>query len=390
MHAILATMGGLCVQGTQWDYTQLAKDLCDLHAPEVVTSLLSKRVCEHRQLLAPGDVQEPTLQSLHDECLASFAAWLKAEHAKYSEADFLAVTGRTASATTLTRVFPHALSTADKREQTAHRILAAAGLEAIAYNKHMPAQQWLHVVISPQAAGHGASDLGQTEASVTRLLSSLTCRLCTSQGAKAIWAAAFGESAEPAAAQIRQAFADPSMPPALWRLLAIHFQQDLFIVDSQHWRVSCYSCQEGPLTINAKPDASKSQTKPVLRHWTEPGFHYGVGSLPLPESWKDSSARVFLLTAAGKLVSTSCCSVGRAARMDAAAAELIHLPFAAYALTGENRRRRVVPGHISKHTALVWQTNSGVCTAHEMLGFSINIPFSLLTASSPCNYAFGA
>ena len=333
---MLAKIEGLCVQGTQWDYTQLAKDLCDLHAPETVTALLSKRVREHSQLSAPQEVQEPTLQSLHDECVACYAAWLKAEHAKYSEASFLAVTGRTASATTLTQVFPDELSTADKREQTTVRILAAAGLEVTACNKHVPAQQWVQVIVSPQAAGHGAADLCQTEASVTGLQSSLTHRLCTSQGAKAIWAAAFGESAEPAAAQIGQAFVDPSMPPALWRLLAIHFQQDLFVIDSQFWRVSCYSCQEGPLTVNAKPDASKSQTKPMLKHWTEPGFHYGIGSLPLPESWKGRSARVFLVTAAGKLVSTSCCSVGRAAKMDAAAAELIHLPFAAFAMTGDN------------------------------------------------------
>ena len=54
---------------------------------------------------------------------------------------FLAVIGRTASATTLTRGFPYALSTADKREQTTHCILAAAGLEVTAFNKQVPAQQ---------------------------------------------------------------------------------------------------------------------------------------------------------------------------------------------------------------------------------------------------------
>lgn len=332
---MLAKVSGLCVQGTQWDYTQLAKDLCDLHTPDAMTALLSKRVREHSQLSAPGDMQKPTLQSLHDECLACYAAWLKAEHSKYSEANVLAVTGRTQSATTLTRVYPDALSTADKREETAQRILAAAGLEVTACNKHVPAQQWLQVTAYPQAAGHGAADLGKTEASVTGLLSSLTHKLCTSQGALAIWATAFGGSAELAVAQISQAFADPSMPPALWRLLAIHFQQDIFVVNSQNWRVSCYSCQEGPLTISGKPESSKSQARPLLKHWTDPGFHYAIGSLPLPDSWKGRSARVFLVTAAGKLVSTSCCSVGRAAKMQAATAELPHLPFAAFAMTGE-------------------------------------------------------
>lgn len=327
------------MQGTQWEYAQLAKDLCNLHAPEmltVLTALLRKRLEEHSRLSVPEGVQKPTLQSLHDECIACFAAWLKAEHAKYSEEDFLAVTGRTAAASASTRVFTDALSTADKREQTACHILAAAGLEITACNKHVPAHEWVHVIASPQSAGHGAADSEQTKASLLRLLSSVTHKLSTSQGAKASWEAAFGVSAEPATTQISQAFADPAMPPALLRLLAIQFQQDIFILDSQHWRVSCYSCQEGPLAINAKPEASKSQTKRLLKHWVEPGFHYGIGCLPLPESWKARTAKIFLLSAEGKLVSTSCCQVGRAAKMDAAASKLSHLPFAAFAMTGEN------------------------------------------------------
>lgn len=58
---------GLCVQGAH--YTLLAKDLCDLRAPDAVSALLSKRFFIHSQLSALGDVQEPALQSLHDECL---------------------------------------------------------------------------------------------------------------------------------------------------------------------------------------------------------------------------------------------------------------------------------------------------------------------------------
>lgn len=192
MHTMLAEVSDLCVQGTQWDYSQLAKDLCDLHAPDAMAALLSKRVHEHSQPSAPGDMQKPTLQSLHDKRLACSAAWLKAEHSKCSDANCLAVTGRTASATTLTRLYPDALSTADKCEETAQRILAAAGLEVTACNKHVPAQQWLQVITCPQAAGHGAADLGKTEASVTGLLSSLIHKLCTSQGAQAIWTTAFG------------------------------------------------------------------------------------------------------------------------------------------------------------------------------------------------------
>ena len=186
-----------------------------------------------------------------------------------------------------------------------------------------------------QAAGHGAADLGKTEASVTGLLSSLTRSCAPFRVPRLSGQLHLRVLLSQVLAQISQAFADSSMPPALWRLLAIHFQQDLFVVDSQNRRVSCYSCQEGPLTISGKPESSKSQAKPLLKHWTDPGFHYAIGSLPLPDSRKGRSARVFLVTAAGKLVSTSCCSVGRAAKVQAATAELSHLPFAAFAVTGE-------------------------------------------------------
>ena len=66
----------------KWEYAQLAKDLCNLHAPEVLTALLRKHLEQNSKLSAPEGMQEPTLQSLHDECIACFAAWLKAEHAK--------------------------------------------------------------------------------------------------------------------------------------------------------------------------------------------------------------------------------------------------------------------------------------------------------------------
>lgn len=85
---------------------------------------------------------------------------LKAKHAKWSEAIVPAPTCRSASSITLTSVVPDALSIANKREQRAHCILAAAGLEVTACNKH--AHEWLHVIVSPWAASHGAADLVQT------------------------------------------------------------------------------------------------------------------------------------------------------------------------------------------------------------------------------------
>lgn len=149
-----------------------------------------------------------------------------------------------------------------------------------------------------------------------------------------MWVAAVKESAESITAQLSQAFADPSMSPALWRLLAIQFQQDIFVLDSQSWTISCYSCQTGPVAINCKTDIDKIQTKCLLKHWTHPGFHYGIGCLPLFEGMKSRSAHVFLITCTGKLVSTSACQPDHSANTAAASVELIDFPFAAFAMTG--------------------------------------------------------
>ena len=101
----------------------------------------------------------------------------------------------------------------------------------------------------------------------------------------------------------------------LWRMLAINFQQGIFVVDSQSWTISCYSCQAGPVAVKGKTEPEKPQTKCLLKHWTHPGFHYGIGCLPFPESMKSRSACVYLISSAGRLVSTSACQFARSSKM---------------------------------------------------------------------------
>jgi len=88
--------------------------------------------------------------------------------------------------------------------------------------------------------------------------------------------------------------------------VAISLQRDVFVLGSQYWTLSCYSCAAGPISIHASTDATKP-VEPLLKQaWTQLGFHYGIGCLPLPDCLKSRDTKIFLLTGAGKLISTSC------------------------------------------------------------------------------------
>ena len=233
------------VQGIAWSYSQLAKDLCDLHDPEQVAPLLNKCLDEHDRHSA-SEGRQRTLQSLHEQCIACFAEWLQAQYTKFPVADFLAVTGRTAAVLASVRQLPALLANADLREQAAVRILSAAGLLPNSCNKQVPAHQWVRVVASPQKAGHSSTPPEETCAAAKRLVSSVTCQLSSNESAQAMWVAAVKESAESITAQLSQAFADPSMSPALWRLLAIqcparHLCSRQPILDNQLLQLSDWS-----------------------------------------------------------------------------------------------------------------------------------------------------
>ena len=142
------------VQGIAWEYAQLAKDLCGLHDPEQLTTLLTKHLDEHDRLTASQDSDPPTLPSLHGQCIACFAEWLQAEHVKLSDAARKSVAGRTSAVLASVRQLPASLATADLREQTVLCIITAAGLEPWNCNRQVPAHKWVHVVAHSHKAGH--------------------------------------------------------------------------------------------------------------------------------------------------------------------------------------------------------------------------------------------
>ncbi len=128
---------------------------------------------------------------------------------------------------------------------------------------------------------------------------------------------------------------DGAIPAVCWRLLAISLQCDIFVLDSQYWTLSCYSCAAGPVSIHACTDARKP-VKPLLKQaWAQPGFHYGVGCLPLPDCLKAIDTKIFLLIGAGKLISRSCTLTARSTKMETAAAKLDGLQFGSVTLASD-------------------------------------------------------
>jgi hypothetical protein len=106
------------------------------------------------------------------------------------------------------------------------------------------------------------------------------------------------------------------------------------------------------LTVNSGPSAAtavllgqsafmpaqmpQSLSNPCSSKHGQPGFHYGIGCLPLPDCLKSRDTKVFLLTGAGKLISTSCTLTARSTKMETAAAKLDDLQFSTVTLAGDS------------------------------------------------------
>ncbi len=274
--------------------------------------------------------QEPTLDSVYSACIRFFSDWLQEECVKLLVSQFLASVGRTASASQSAALYSAKLATVESRDQMAANILAAAGLELNHCNKHVNATDRLAIIASPALAGHSSIVPSATEHESEQLLDNLLATLKTNQFLSAMLdddsmisaqAATFMDSLQ------QGACSDGAIPAVCWRLVAVALQGDIFVLDSQSWILSCYSCVAGPISVHASTDATKP-VKPLLKQaWTQPGFHYGIGCLPLPDCLKSRDTKIFLLTGAGQLISTTCTLNARSAKMETAAAKLDGLQF---------------------------------------------------------------
>ena len=72
------------MQGKEWSYEDLAKDMLDLHDPDIVKIVHALRVKQDAQL---PDQLHPTLESVHAECISIYTCWFEELHAAYPEQD---------------------------------------------------------------------------------------------------------------------------------------------------------------------------------------------------------------------------------------------------------------------------------------------------------------
>ncbi len=305
----------------------------------MVASAFTAPHAAHSVTTAAEQHQEPALDSVYSACIIFVSDWLQEECVKFPVSQFLASVGRTASASQSAALYSAKLATVESRDQMAQcNILAAAGLELNHCNKHVNAKERLAVIASPALAWHSSIAPNATEHESEQLLDKLLATLKTTPVISAMLdddsmvsaqAATFMDSLQ------QGVCSDDAIPAVCWRLVAISLQREIFVLDSQYWNLSYYSCAAGPISVHASTDATKP-VKPLLKQaWTQPGFHYGIGCLPLPDCLKSRDTKIFLLTGAGKLISTTCTLNARSAKMETAAAKLDGLQFGTVTLAGD-------------------------------------------------------
>lgn len=133
-----------------------------------------------------------------------------------------------------------------------------------------------------------------------------------------------------------------SVPPHCWRLIALSLHSDIWILDIQQWRLSCYSQHDSHVMVTGRNNDS-AQNNQQARCWQEPGFHYKLGELPLPSVLVEDghNCRFFLLESSGKLVSTSLVHASARHNLDSRTVALQQLGFKHEAVTVGAKGKRV-------------------------------------------------
>jgi len=265
------------MQGKDWSYQDLAKDMLDLHDPGVVKVVHDLRVKQDSQL---PDQLNPTLESVHTECINFYTAWFQELHADYSEQDLLATAGRTDDVTRA--------AASSSPCPTAETLLSALGLQ---YSSQQPEQHTNRV-----------SAIAASEACiVSALLKRLTTTMATSH---------FGASlSDDQRCAIDQALKDSgeaaAATEALWRLLAITVHKDIYVLDMAHCRLCCYPRHDGNVDIAGTTDSTGRKSAWSMKAWSRPGFYYLLGKLPLPAHLSDKACTVIVASGDGTLQITS-------------------------------------------------------------------------------------
>ena len=171
---------------------------------------------------------------------------------------------------------------------TAETLLSALGLQ---YSSQQPEQPT-----------HSVSAIAVAEAcTVPALAKRIAATMGTSQ---------FGASLpDDQKCDIDQALRDNSeavtATEALWRLIAITVHKDIYVLDLAHCRLCCYPRHDGNVDIVGTTDSTGRRSAWSMKAWSQPGFYYLFGKLPLPAHLSDKACTVVVASGDGALQVTS-------------------------------------------------------------------------------------
>ena len=296
-----------CLQGLQWSYAQLALDLLELHDKETVKEELKPYAAKNDNYGDSDQQAAQILDVLYAECIETFAVWFKELHDKLSASSFLVSAGRSASATNSTEYLADALKTEEQRDVHARRLMVALGRNLHDCNKLLPTHEWLSVVANGSRAGSNLVRRDANKVGTDRLVRDMLATRSSSSFMQEMLADSsqtFPEQAAYLSKLPQQLHTDAAIPPQCWRLAAIAMKRDIWILDARLWRLSCYSCHDGSVCVYGNSAGTHSQ---LSKHWTEPGYHFRLGQLPLPQFLTENGyiSMLLLMESSGQIVSSS-------------------------------------------------------------------------------------
>ena len=300
-----------CLQGLQWSYAQLALDLLELHDEETVKEELKPFAAKNDNYGDSDQQAAQILDVLYAECTEVFAVWLEELHDKLPASSFLVSAGRSASATSSTEYLADALKTEEQRDVQAQRLMVALGRNLHDCNKLLPPHEWLSVAAKGSFAGSNLVRGDAVKVGTDRLVQDMLATQSSSSFMQEMLADSSQTSPEQAAYLSnlpQQVRTDAAIPPQCWRLAAIAMKRDIWILDVRLWRLSCYSCHDGSVCVYGNSAGTHSQ---LSKHWTEPGYHFRLGQLTLPQVLAENghTYMLLLMESSGQIVSSSMMSV---------------------------------------------------------------------------------
>ena len=281
-------------------------DLLGLHDAAAVKALLEIHAAKDTLYGVSQQQNSDILERMYRECLTVYAEWFEHLHGQFPPAKLLVAAGRSAAATQSTTNLPGTLETTDQREELVKSMLTAAGRDLPESNRWVLHSDWLSVVACGGRAGNRFERAGSVRRETDNVMQRMLQKLSSSTFMQQMLADSSQTSAEQSAymSELQQNVrTDAAIPPHCWRLLAIVLHKDIWVVDALHWRLSCYSCHDGPVSVYGKASRGGSHSQ-LSKSWREPGYHFRFQQLLLPLVLAEAHSTFVLLECSGRVISS--------------------------------------------------------------------------------------